>query len=109
MAIELPTMPTATGVPTVSTAEIQMYRVQDGTAALNIHTDAVYNALMNAANLMEQRLKESLENYQAHPDVQANLQQLQYDLQAWNLALTTMTNINKNMGDAMNSIASNFR
>ena len=44
-----------------------------------------------------------------HPDVQANLQQLQYDLQQWNLALTTMTNINKNMGDALNSIASNFR
>ena len=42
-------------------------------------------------------------------DVQANLQQLQYDLQQWNLALTTMTNINKNMGDALNSIASNFR
>ena len=74
-----------------------------------IHTDSVYNALFNAASAMEARLKESLENYQKHPDVQANLQQLQYDLQAWNLALTTMTNINKNMGDAMNSIASNFR
>ena len=109
MAITLPAIPTAQGLPAVSTAEIQMYRVTDGTAENNIHTDAVYNALMNAANLMEQRLKESLENYQAHPDVQANLQQLQYDLQAWNLALTTMTNINKNMGDAMNSIASNFR
>ena len=109
MAITLPTMPTATGVPAVSTAEIQMYRVADGTAENNIHTDAVYNALMNAANLMEQRLKESLENYQAHPDVQANLQQLQYDLQMWNLALTTMSNINKNMGDALNQIASNFR
>ena len=74
-----------------------------------IHTDSVYNALFNAASAMERRLKESLENYQAHPDVQANLQQLQYDLQQWNLALTTMTNINKNMGDALNSIASNFR
>ena len=74
-----------------------------------IHTDAVYNAMMNAAYQMEDRLKESLKNYQEHPDVQANLQQLQYDLQAWNLALTTMTNINKNMGDALNSIASNFR
>ena len=105
----VPTMPTATGVPAVSTAEIQMYRVADGTAENNIHTDAVYNALMNAANIMEDRLRESLENYQKHPDVQANLQQLQYDLQAWNLALTTMTNINKNMGDALNSIASNFR
>ena len=105
----VPTMPTATGVPAVSSAAIEMYRVEGGTAADNIHTDAVYNALMNAANLMEQRLKESLENYQAHPDVQANLQQLQYDLQMWNLALTTMSNINKNMGDALNQIASNFR
>ena len=58
---------------------------------------------------MEDRLKESLKNHQEHPDVQANLQQLQYDLQQWNLALTTMTNINKNMGDALSSIASNFR
>ena len=74
-----------------------------------IHTDAVYNALINAVGQMETRLKESLENYQEHPDVQANLQQLQYDLQQWNLALTTMTNINKNMGDALNQIASNFR
>ena len=74
-----------------------------------IHTDSVYNALFNAASAMERRLKESLENYQQHPDVQANLQQLQYDLQQWNLALTTMTNINKNMGDALSSIASNFR
>ena len=74
-----------------------------------IHADSVYNALFNAASTMERRLKESLENYQQHPDVQANLQQLQYDLQQWNLALTTMTNINKNMGDALNSIASNFR
>ena len=74
-----------------------------------IHTDAVYNALINAVGQMETRLKESLENYEEHPDVQANLQQLQYDLQQWNLALTTMTNINKNLGDALNSIASNFR
>jgi hypothetical protein len=74
-----------------------------------IHTDSVYNALMNAAMAMEAHLAESLKTYQEHPDVQANLQQLQYDLQQWNLALTTMTNINKNMGDALNSIASNFR
>ena len=105
----IPSMPTTDGVPTVYTGVTQMYRVQGGLASQNIHTDAVYNALMNAANVMEDRLRESLENYQKHPDVQANLQQLQYDLQAWNLALTTMTNINKNMGDAMNSIASNFR
>ena len=86
------------------------YRMESaGDTSAYIHTDQVYAALMNAANVMEQRLKESLENYQKHPDVQANLQQLQYDLQAWNLALTTMTNINKNMSDALNSIASNFR
>ena len=81
----------------------------DVTSTKFIHTDAVYNALINAVGQMEERLKTSLENYQEHPDVQANLQQLQYDLQQWNLALTTMTNINKNMGDALSSIASNFR
>lgn len=69
----------------------------------------VYNALYNAAQVMEARLAQSLETYQEHPDVQANLQQLQYDLQQWNLALTTMTNINKNLGDGLKSIASNFR
>ena len=104
----IPSMPATDGTPSVITGTTQMYRV-NGLASQNIHTDAVYNALMNAANVMEERLKESLENYQKHPDVQANLQQLQYDLQAWNLALTTMTNINKNLGDAMSSIASNFR
>ena len=87
-------------------------RVGDGQQiGLNqvIHTDNVYNAMLNAANTMESRLAISLKTYQEHPDVQANLQQLQYDLQMWNLALTTMTNINKNMSDALNSIASNFR
>ena len=74
-----------------------------------IHTDEVYAALINAAQTMENRLAESLKNYQEHPDVQANLQQLQYDLQSWNLALTTMTNMQKNMADALNSIAANFR
>ncbi len=74
-----------------------------------VHTDAVYAALINAAAVMENRLAESLKNYQEHPDVQANLQQLQYDLQSWNLALTTMTNIQKNMADALKSVASNFR
>ena len=99
-----------TGLAKVVSVKRDAYRI-DGSAQMDqfIHTDAVYNALINAANVMEERLKESLENYQKHPDVQANLQQLQYDLQAWNLALTTMTNINKNMGDALNSIASNFR
>ena len=87
-------------------------RVGDGAQiGLNqvIHADNVYNALLNAAKTMEDRLAESLRTYQEHPDVQANLQQLQYDLQQWNLALTTMTNIQKNMADALNSIASNFR
>ena len=86
-------------------------RVGTGGEAISnfIHTDAVYNALMNAAYQLEDRLKESLKNYQEHPDVQANLQQLQYDLQQWNLCLTTMTNIQKNMADALSSIASNMR
>jgi hypothetical protein len=103
------TIPDAAGVPQVETVLTQTFRVTDSTISNFIHSDAVYNALMNAAVAMEDRLKTSLENYQKHPDVQANLQQLQYDLQQWNLALTTMTNINKNMGDALNSIASNFR
>ena len=83
------------------------YRVTEG--GKWIHLDRVYNALLNAASIMENRLEESLKNYQEHPDVQANLQQLQYDLQSWNLALTTMTNIQKGMSDAMHSIASNFK
>ena len=97
--------------PDIKAQQAHFYRVTEGSIANGdfIHTDSVYNALMNAASAMEARLKESLENYQEHPDIQANLQQLQYDLQQWNLALTTMTNINKNMGDALNSIASNFR
>ncbi|MBO5647261.1 MAG: hypothetical protein J6S30_00650 [Kiritimatiellae bacterium] len=80
-----------------------------GERGSNIHVDHVYVALINAARTMEDRLKTSLENYEEHPDVQANLQQLQYDLQSWNLALTTMTNIQKNMADALKSVASNFR
>ena len=95
----------------VETVGGHIARVDSGAieSGVFIHTDSVYNALMNAAMAMETRLAESLKTYQEHPDVQANLQQLQYDLQQWNLALTTMTNINKNMGDALNSIASNFR
>ena len=81
----------------------------EGTNPNIIHTDNVYNALFNAAETMEQRLNLSLKTYQEHPDVQANLQQLQYDLQMWNLALTTMTNIQKNMSDALKSVASNMR
>ena len=84
-------------------------RVTYGGTGGFIHSDAVYVALMGTIVEMEDRLNASLKNYQEHPDVQANLQQLQYDLQQWNLALTTMTNINKNLGDALNSIASNFR
>ncbi len=83
--------------------------VNQGADQNYVHTDAVYAALINAAAVMENRLTQSLENYQNHPDVQANLQQLQYDLQSWNLALTTMTNIQKNMADALKSISSNFR
>ena len=96
------------GAPDLKNQAEGLFRV-DATSNNFVHTDAVYNALINAVGQMETRLKTSLENYQEHPDVQANLQQLQYDLQQWNLALTTMTNINKNMGDALNSIASNFR
>ena len=96
------------GLRTVEWDGAKLYRVSSG-ASEQIHTDAVYSALINAAQTMENRLAESLKTYQEHPDVQANLQQLQYDLQSWNLALTTMTNIQKNMADALNSIASNFR
>ena len=74
-----------------------------------VHTVNVYNALFTAAQKMEERLSQSLDTYQQHPDVQANLQQLQYDLAQWNLALTTMTNINKTMADGLSAIASNFR
>ena len=97
------------GGPTTKNMASGPFRIPSVESSDFIHTDAVYNALLNAVGQMEERLKTSLENYQEHPDVQANLQQLQYDLQQWNLALTTMTNINKNMGDALNSIASNFR
>ena len=98
----------AVGGPELKNLAEGLHRVT-ATSSNYIHTDAVYNALINAAGQMEDRLAESLKNYQEHPDVQANLQQLQDDLQQWNLALTTMTNINKNLGDALNSIASNFR
>ena len=100
-----------TGLPTNNPTvdELSVYRVTSGNIGSYIHSDTVYARLYQAAVAMETRLNESLKNYQEHPDVQANLQQLQYDLQQWNLALTTMTNINKNLGDALNSIASNFR
>ncbi|MBQ9694476.1 MAG: hypothetical protein IJV69_06950 [Kiritimatiellae bacterium] len=98
----------ATGLPATTDPVADAYRIPDG-AATWLHTDSVYNALLNAAQAMEERLAESLATYQQHPDVQANLQQLQYDLQSWNLALSTMTNIQKNMGDALESIAGNFR
>lgn len=100
----------ATGLATAST-NVTDYepRIQGGATVNFIHTDEVYTGLMKSVKAMEDRLAQSLKNYNEHPDVQANLQQLQYDLQAWNLALTTMTNIQKNMGDALSSIASNFR
>ena len=90
----------------LSAREVTTERI---TVDMGIHTDQVYSVLVKACESMEKKLEESLKNYQEHPDVQANLQQLQYDLQQWNLALTTMTNIQKNMGDALASIASNFR
>ena len=74
-----------------------------------LHLDDVYLALIIATQNMEGRVEESLENYMKDPDVQANLQQLQYDLQSWNLALTTSTNMQKNMSDALKSIVSNLR
>jgi len=89
--------------------DINRVGIAANTGFTPIHTDNVYNALFNAVQTMENRLTQSLETYQQHPDVQANLQQLQYDLQQWNLVLTTMTNIQKNMADALNSIASNMR
>ena len=95
-----------TPAPLVSISELNDHRQQ---MTAGIHTDNVYSALIQAAQSMEEKLATSLKNYQEHPDVQANLQQLQYDLQQWNLALTTMTNIQKNMGDALASIATNFR
>ena len=98
----------ATGLCPVVDNLNNIQRVDSSTGNV-IHGSNVYNALFNAALTMEERLSTSLKTYQEHPDVQANLQQLQYDLQQWNLALTTMTNINKNLGDALNSIASNFR
>ena len=92
---------------------VRTLQVQSSNVRADLSTSLVggnvYNALYNAAQVMEARLAQSLETYQEHPDVQANLQQLQYDLQQWNLALTTMTNLNKNLGDALKSIASNFR
>ena len=100
---------TGTPTPTAPVTDLTGYRVTSSTIGGRLHSDAVYASLLEAAWAMEGRLQESLKNYNDHPDVQANLQQLQYDLQQWNLALTTMTNINKNLGDALNSIASNFR
>ena len=106
-------MAEVTGIPAIHEAVDDLtnggVRLALGETSEFVHTDAVYVALMGTIKTMEARLGASLENYQEHPDVQANLQQLQYDLQQWNLALTTMTNINKNLGDALNSIASNFR
>ena len=100
-----------TGIPEIKANANELSSLRTETFGIGgfVHTDAVYAALMGTIITFEQRLGASLENYQEHPDVQANLQQLQYDLQQWNLALTTMTNINKNLGDALNSIASNFR
>ena len=65
-------------IPTIHTPGkmVEMYdnvntisRVGDGQQiGLNevIHTDNVYNAMLNAANTMESRLAISLKNYQEH-------------------------------------------
>lgn len=101
----------AVGLPTAAT-NVTDYAPKFGPGVITaefIHTDEVYTGLIASCRAMEDRLKASLQNYNEHPDVQANLQQLQYDLQSWNLALTTMTNIQKNLADALSSIASNFR
>ena len=108
-ALDAATAISGTGQPNNTQVKGTAFRVSSGDATDWIHTDEVYTALINAASVMENRLQESLENYKEHPDVQANLQQLQYDLQSWNLALTTMTNIQKNMSDALQSIANNFK
>lgn len=99
---------------TTSSVTQQSYTRPTGAAGLAgnaklLHLDDVYAALLASSLTMEANVKESLENYVADPDVQANLQQLQYDLQNWNLALTTMTNMQKNMADALSSIVSNIR
>ena len=99
---------TGTGLCSVEQNTMTIERVNSSTSWV-IHLDNVYNALFNAVETLENRLADSLKTYQEHPDVQANLQQLQYDLQQWNLCLTTMTNIQKNMADALSSIASNMR
>ena len=99
---------TGTGLCEVVNNQMTIERVDSSTNFV-IHLDNVYNALFNAVETLEYRLATSLKTYQEHPDVQANRQQLQYDLQQWNLCLTTMTNIQKNMADALSSIASNMR
>ena len=104
-----PGIENAVGYSKIRDAARDSYRVSETSITEFIHTDAVYNSLLNACAAAENRLNESLENYQQHPDIQANLQQLQYDHASWNLTLTTMTNINKSMSDALSSIASNFR
>ena len=99
---------TGTGLCTVIDNTMTIERVNSSTNWV-IHLDNVYNALFNAVETLENRLAASLKTYQDHPDVQANLQQLPYDLQQWNLCLTTMTNTKKNMADALSSIASTRR
>ena len=108
MATYIQTSTHNTGLCEVVDNTMTIERVTSSTNFV-IHLDNVYNALFNAVETLENRLAESLKTYQEHPDVQANLQQLQYDLQQWNLCLTTMTNIQKNMADALSSIASNMR
>lgn len=109
MALTYQTFATTDGLKIGGTYASTMQRADGSTDDKFLHTDSIYTTLLEAAANMELKLKESLQLYKEHPDVQANLQQLQYDLQQWNLALTTMTNINKTIGDGLSSVAANFR
>ena len=51
------TVPDAIGLPKVESADTNLYRVT-GEGSEHVHTDAVYNALINAAGIMEDRLKD---------------------------------------------------
>ena len=72
-----------------------------------IHTDAVYNALLNAAYQLEDRLKDSLKNYQEHPDVQANLQQLQYEVMNLSFQQEGVTKVADKSSNAIQTLVKN--
>ena len=93
--------------PNYSPAALNPY--YGGTYNKVLHLDDVYLALIIAAQGTEHRVEESLENYIENPDVQATLQQPQYHLQAWHLALTPSHNSPHTRSDALKSIVSNLR